>query len=155
RASSGNHSQIRTVSSPQRHPGEADDGRGAGVFGQRRVPGLSSCARSSRCESEGASVEMDIPRRFSDTSALWRTGANSCDFRGFMVREKEARGRLGEGNRRFVSSIGSKDVALTGTQRIELTKEQKPFAIILGCSDSRVPAEIVFDQGLGDLFVIR
>jgi carbonic anhydrase len=41
------------------------------------------------------------------------------------------------------------------TRRAELTKSQQPFAIILGCSDSRVPAEIVFDQGLGDLFVIR
>ena len=41
------------------------------------------------------------------------------------------------------------------TRRIELAAGQEPFAIILGCSDSRVPAEIVFDQGLGDLFVIR
>ena len=40
-------------------------------------------------------------------------------------------------------------------RRGELVKGQKPFAIVLGCSDSRVPAEIVFDQGLGDLFVIR
>jgi carbonic anhydrase len=40
-------------------------------------------------------------------------------------------------------------------RRGELTSGQEPFAIILGCSDSRVPAEIVFDQGLGDLFVIR
>jgi carbonic anhydrase len=40
-------------------------------------------------------------------------------------------------------------------QRAELAKGQTPFAIILGCSDSRVPAELVFDQGLGDLFVIR
>src|SRR5258706_13025023 len=45
---------------------------------------------------------------------------------------------------------------LTGqTRRRELAAGQEPFAIILGCSDSRVPAEIVFDQGLGDLFVIR
>jgi carbonic anhydrase len=40
-------------------------------------------------------------------------------------------------------------------RRLELVTAQKPFAIILGCSDSRVPAELVFDQGLGDLFVIR
>jgi carbonic anhydrase len=40
-------------------------------------------------------------------------------------------------------------------RRAELAAGQQPFAIILGCSDSRVPAEIVFDQGLGDLFVIR
>ena len=47
------------------------------------------------------------------------------------------------------------DAFVTHTRRIELTSGQQPFAIILGCSDSRVPAEIVFDQGLGDLFVIR
>jgi carbonic anhydrase len=41
------------------------------------------------------------------------------------------------------------------SRRAELAKQQQPFAIVLGCSDSRVPAEIVFDQGLGDLFVIR
>lgn len=44
---------------------------------------------------------------------------------------------------------------MSRTRRAELTQSQQPFAIVLGCSDSRVPAEIVFDQGLGDLFVIR
>jgi len=44
---------------------------------------------------------------------------------------------------------------MSPTRRRELAAGQEPFAIILGCSDSRVPAEIVFDQGLGDLFVIR
>jgi len=61
--------------------------------------------------------------------------------------------RLREGNRRFVSDI--KNPASTHARRIELAAGQEPFAIILGCSDSRVPAELVFDQGLGDLFVIR
>jgi len=64
----------------------------------------------------------------------------------------EAIERLREGNRRFVSGT-ARDTS--GTRRFEPTLVQKPFAIILGCSDSRVPAEIVFDQGLGDLFVIR
>jgi carbonic anhydrase len=64
----------------------------------------------------------------------------------------EAIERLREGNRRFVAGIESSS---SSTRRFELTLDQKPFAIILGCSDSRVPAEIVFDQGLGDLFVIR
>lgn len=62
--------------------------------------------------------------------------------------------RLKDGNRRYVSD--SRDSLLTSrTRRNELVAGQEPFAIILGCSDSRVPAEIVFDQGLGDLFVIR
>lgn len=62
--------------------------------------------------------------------------------------------RLRVGNRRFVTGVRNGD-ALGNARRMELTAGQEPFAIILGCSDSRVPAEIVFDQGLGDLFVIR
>jgi carbonic anhydrase len=69
-----------------------------------------------------------------------------------MTSAREAIERLRDGNRRFVSGIGS---GTSGARRFEPTLEQKPFAIVLGCSDSRVPAEIVFDQGLGDLFVIR
>jgi carbonic anhydrase len=72
-----------------------------------------------------------------------------------MTPAREAIERLQEGNRRFVASLGSRGAPLSGSRQLELTQEQKPFAIILGCSDSRVPAEIVFDQGLGDLFVIR
>lgn len=71
-----------------------------------------------------------------------------------MISALEALGRLREGNRRFVADVGRD--ALTGeSRRRELAVSQEPIAIILGCSDSRVPAEIVFDQGLGDLFVIR
>jgi carbonic anhydrase len=71
-----------------------------------------------------------------------------------MISAREGLERLGEGNRRFVSERTGE--GLTGqARRRELTSGQEPFAIILGCSDSRVPAEIVFDQGLGDLFVIR
>ena len=65
----------------------------------------------------------------------------------------EALERLREGNRRYVANIS--DAFVSHVRRAELTAGQEPFAIILGCSDSRVPAEIVFDQGLGDLFVIR
>src|SRR5258706_14992871 len=71
-----------------------------------------------------------------------------------MTQAQEAIERLRKGNRRFVASLGSHGASLSGSRRLELTQEQKPFAIILGCSDSRVPAELVFDQGLGDLFVI-
>jgi carbonic anhydrase len=71
-----------------------------------------------------------------------------------MIPAREALQRLIDGNRRFVAEIRGSD-APSQTRRRELTTGQEPFAIILGCSDSRVPAEIVFDQGLGDLFVIR
>ena len=72
-----------------------------------------------------------------------------------MVSAMDALGRLREGNRRFVSGVRLFDASLSRGRRAELAKSQEPFAIILGCADSRVPAEIVFDQGLGDLFVIR
>jgi carbonic anhydrase len=70
-----------------------------------------------------------------------------------MVPAHEALERLLEGNRRFVAGV--RDEAASLTRRADLVAGQEPFAIILGCSDSRVPAELVFDQGLGDLFVIR
>jgi carbonic anhydrase len=72
-----------------------------------------------------------------------------------MVTAQGALERLREGNKRFVHHLRSAEAMLSQLRRGELVKGQNPFAIILGCSDSRVPAEIVFDQGLGDLFVIR
>jgi len=72
-----------------------------------------------------------------------------------MISAQEALERLREGNHRFVTDVRRRDTLTGQTRRRELAAGQEPFAIILGCSDSRVPAEIVFDQGLGDLFVIR
>jgi len=72
-----------------------------------------------------------------------------------MIAAHEALERLREGNRRFVSDLGGQNMLESQVRRHEIAARQQPFAIILGCSDSRVPAEIVFDQGLGDLFVIR
>ncbi len=71
------------------------------------------------------------------------------------ISAKEALTRLREGNQRFTSDLRSLESLLSHTRRSELADGQTPFAVILGCSDSRVPAETVFDQGLGDLFVIR
>lgn len=72
-----------------------------------------------------------------------------------MISADEAIERLKDGNQRFVSGVRSIDTIVKQIQRADFVEGQTPFAIILGCSDSRVPAEIVFDQGLGDLFVIR
>jgi carbonic anhydrase len=72
-----------------------------------------------------------------------------------MISAQEALQRLREGNRRFVSETRNDDDRAGQSRRRELAIGQNPFAIVLGCSDSRVPAEIIFDQGLGDLFVIR
>jgi carbonic anhydrase len=71
-----------------------------------------------------------------------------------MISAHAALDALRDGNRRFVSELGLESGAIR-TRRRELPAVQEPFAIILGCSDARVPAEIIFDQGLGDLFVIR
>jgi carbonic anhydrase len=72
-----------------------------------------------------------------------------------MISAQAALKLLREGNQRFVSEAPSRDTVESRARRLELAKGQEPFAAILGCSDSRVPVEIIFDQGLGDLFVIR
>src|SRR5262247_4008894 len=66
---------------------------------------------------------------------------------------KEAMARLVDGNDRYMKNVRSVDSMLSHSRR-EIDS-QRPFAIVLGCSDSRAPAEVVFDLGLGDLFVIR
>ena len=70
------------------------------------------------------------------------------------VAPAEAIAKLKEGNARNTSG-NMQHPGQTTERRAELTKSQHPFAIILSCSDSRVPPEIVFDQGLGDLFIVR
>lgn len=72
-----------------------------------------------------------------------------------MIPAREAFERLREGNRRFADEARRSEALVSPRRRAELAAGQAPFAAILGCSDSRVPVEIVFDQGLGDLFVIR
>jgi carbonic anhydrase len=72
-----------------------------------------------------------------------------------MLTADEALARLSDGNRRFVASRTVQNGFANTARRVELVDGQEPFAIVLGCSDSRVPAELVFDQGFGDLFVIR
>ena len=72
-----------------------------------------------------------------------------------MISAVDALVLLRDGNRRFVANQSAASAALNPARRAALLAGQEPFAIVLGCSDSRVPAELVFDQGLGDLFVIR
>lgn len=72
-----------------------------------------------------------------------------------VVPHREALARLRAGNERFVSNVRSIDAIATQAKRAALVAGQAPFAVVLSCSDSRVPAEIVFDCGLGDLFVVR
>ncbi len=72
-----------------------------------------------------------------------------------MVDPAVALRRLQDGNARFVNNLRRSEALTSAVRRAEVADNHRPFAVILGCSDARVPAEIVFDQGLGDLFVIR
>lgn len=67
----------------------------------------------------------------------------------------DALAKLKEGNARFANNLRSMDSLASPARRASLVGGQRPFAIILSCSDSRVPSELVFDCGLGDLFVVR
>jgi carbonic anhydrase len=72
-----------------------------------------------------------------------------------MISPQEALERLREGNRRFAAGVQSSNLRVDPARRAGLARGQRPWAIVLGCSDSRVPVEMVFDQGIGDLFVLR
>src|SRR5210317_1988880 len=72
-----------------------------------------------------------------------------------MIPASEALHRLRDGNFRFVNGVENKLRSINQARRAELVDGQNPFAVIVACSDSRVPVELLFDQGLGDLFVIR
>ncbi|MGB7181850.1 MAG: carbonic anhydrase [Burkholderiaceae bacterium] len=72
-----------------------------------------------------------------------------------MISSAEALDRLRQGNTRFERGELARVLLTNSETRNRLVAEQAPFAVVLGCSDSRAPAEVVFDQGLGDLFVIR
>ncbi len=72
-----------------------------------------------------------------------------------MISATAALSRLRSGNQRFVDGVTHAGMDLHEQRRIASVAGQRPIAAVLGCSDSRVPVEIVFDQALGDLFVIR
>jgi len=71
------------------------------------------------------------------------------------VSARQALARLTEGNRRFVAGDAGGGRRYGPPSKFKSVSQQEPIAIVLGCSDARVPAEMVFDQGFGDLFVIR
>ena len=72
-----------------------------------------------------------------------------------MITAREALQRLRDGHQRFVSGTRNPHATPDRARRAEFVNGQHPFAIVLGCSDSRVPPETVFDQEVGDLFVVR
>jgi carbonic anhydrase len=72
-----------------------------------------------------------------------------------VISATQALARLQEGNKRFVANVRGVDAIISQMKRADLVDQQNPFAVVLGCSDARVPAELVFDQGVGALFVVR
>lgn len=79
----------------------------------------------------------------------------SCQILAHMISAKDALDELRDGNRRFVSGEIDASSIASRAHQAGMSNGQNPFAIVLACSDSRVPVEMVFDQGFGDLFVIR
>src|SRR4051812_12141854 len=110
---------------------------------------MHSACRGKKCALPAADFPERVAGRFAGVSECAPRGGTTS-----MITAREALERLREGNRRFVADAGGNTLT-SPARRSELVAGQEPFAIILGCSDSRVPAETVFDQGLGDLFVIR
>ena len=87
--------------------------------------------------------------------ALFATALVSASDTGPGLTADEALKRLQDGNQRFRANQTTIRETSTPSIREALATGQKPFAIILSCSDSRVPPEIIFDQGLGEIFVVR
>ena len=117
------------------------------------------CPAIPGCHSQGNTIEEAIENirdaQIVEYPRMSRCVAGSSAGPGGMIPAQEALARLRDGNRRFVSDEHD---GLRRAYRLrpgDVSDSQTPIAIILGCSDSRVPAEIVFDQGLGELFVIR
>lgn len=81
--------------------------------------------------------------------------AGACQILALMISAEDALMKLREGNRRFAAGDIDAGSMASRSHQAGMSDGQAPFAIVLACSDSRVPVELVFDQGLGDLFVIR
>ncbi len=120
---------------------------GAGAVGAG-VVGACSNPPKNASNVEGTATTVATGQATADPATA--PVVNNADIKT----PDEALQQLKEGNQRFVSNK-SQDPNQNFARVTEVAKTQKPFAAILGCADSRVPSEIIFDQGFGDLFVCR
>ncbi len=103
---------------------------------------LSACGSSTQTAS---TTTVTVPAGVPITTESSRPDINGADA---------AIEQLRQGNERFAGSQ-MKHPDQGPETRLRISKSQKPFAVVLSCSDSRLPPEVIFDQGLGDLFVVR
>ncbi|GFP78195.1 carbonic anhydrase [Clostridium fungisolvens] len=107
------------------------------------------------CASTGNSSILSINKISSRTTFENKTADSQMYIRPDNVSIDRAKQLLIEGNKRYVDNkVLTHDISDARRKKLS-TDGQKPFAVVLSCSDSRVPPELVFDQGLGDLFVVR
>src|SRR5688500_10021084 len=127
------------------------------VRSSTRTPGLATApASSTSAASRTRTATATTSAAGSSSSPRGASSPRALSSKiSLMISALEALARLREGNARFASDVRDGDPNTTRARRRALAAGQEPFAIVLGCADSRVPAEIVFDQGVGDLFVIR
>jgi carbonic anhydrase len=116
--------------------------------------GNAAKAEQEPGEAREATHEQAPPEEHGTTTERPATGGHGTKAEGGKDQSRELLKRLIDGNRGFVAD-SLKHPNQQPERRVAISKEQKPFAIVLACSDSRVPPEVIFDQGLGDLFVVR
>ncbi|HEY9077580.1 MAG TPA: carbonic anhydrase [Anaerolineaceae bacterium] len=131
---------ARTIATPT-SAGSQDTGTG-GHAGQSSPPAAATPTKGAATQSS------------AKTTPASSTSPGTLQTEAPITTAAQALNRLYEGNQRWIAGKSIFPNA-NATRRAAVTKSQKPFATILGCVDSRVPPEIVFDRGIGDLFVIR
>lgn len=92
---------------------------------------------------------------FGFSLVAWAAGMVMAASGGPAISADEALQKLIDGNRRYVENKLTNNARCDGHSRTALASSQQPYAIVLTCSDSRVPPELIFDKGLGEIFVIR
>ena len=140
------HSRRTLIRSPHAADGlSGEDTAGEQTLSRRLWLGLAGASAAAALSGCGKLRKVSVPPTLTTATETPRRPIDNPDM---------ALQELQDGNQRFANGQ-MQHRGQTPQRRHQLAQFQQPFAVILACSDSRVPAEVVFDQGLGDLFVIR